>query len=122
MKRNHMRHSYQKPRLSIRQILAWADDFHERVGSWPLPRSGKIVGALGETWRAIDHALYTGYRGLEGGSSLARLLAKHRGKRNLRALPELTVPQILAWADDYYACTGRWPKVLSGRIAGSEGE
>jgi hypothetical protein len=23
---------------------------------------------------------------------------------------------VLAWADDYHACTGRWPKTSSGRV------
>jgi hypothetical protein len=121
-RKKRRRHHYRKPQFSIAQILAWADDFHQRVGSWPLPRSGRIVGSLGETWRVVDKALDKGYRGLPGGSSLARLLVAHRGKRNPAALPDLTVPRILAWADAYHARTGRWPQPLSGRIPGSGGE
>jgi len=30
-----------------------------------------------ETWQAIDHCLRSGGRGLNGGSSLARILAEH---------------------------------------------
>ena len=121
-RKKRRRHHYRKPEFSVSQILAWADDFHQRVGSWPLPRSGRIVGSLGETWRVVEHALYTGYRGLPGGSSLARLLAEHRGRRNLAALPDLAVPRILGWADAYHARTGCWPNVLSGRIPGTRGE
>lgn len=38
----------------------------------------------------INANLRTGRRGLRGGSSLARLLAQHRGYRNRAALPSLT--------------------------------
>ena len=37
--------------------------------------------------------------GLDGGSSLPRLLAEYRGVRNHRDLSDLTIEQILAWAD-----------------------
>ena len=64
---------------------------------------------------------FRGNRGLPGGSSLARLLAEHRGARNPKDLPPLTIEQILAWADAHRAATGRWPVGLSGPVAeGSE--
>jgi hypothetical protein len=56
------------------------------------------VEALGETWSRIDSALLAGNRGLPSGSSLALLLANHRGIRNPGSLPDLTEEQILAWA------------------------
>jgi len=111
-----------KPPLSIPQILQWADAHRRRTGEWPAVRSGPIVGAPGETWRAIDNVLYVGQRGLEGGSSLARLLAQRRGARNDKALPKLTIAQILRWVDEYHRRTGDWPGVRSGPIAGSGGE
>jgi hypothetical protein len=76
--------------LSIKQILAWADAHHRQHGQWPSARSGAIEG--GETWKGVDVALRRGSRGLPAGSTLARLLAKHRGVRNRSALPTLTVP------------------------------
>jgi hypothetical protein len=36
-------------------------------------------------------------------------LAKHRGVRNISALPRLTIPRIVAWADAHHQRTGRWP-------------
>ena len=62
------------------------------------------------TWNAISYALYNGRRGLPGGSSLARLLAEHRGVRNIHALQPLSIEQILAWADAHHAATGAWPR------------
>jgi hypothetical protein len=67
------------PRLSVRAIVAWADDFRRRTGAWPRHNSGIVPAAPDETWFAIDAALRSGCRGLSGGSSLARLLKKYRG-------------------------------------------
>jgi hypothetical protein len=104
-----VRNQQQLPRLSPQQILAWADDHHQRSGAWPTADSGPIADAPGEAWRGLDTALRVGLRGLPGGSSLARLLAKERGVRNLQGLPRLTALQILAWADAHHRRTGEWP-------------
>jgi hypothetical protein len=88
-----------KRKLTISQILTLADAYHRRTGQWPRSDSGPVDGRADETWRALDHALYDGLRGLPGGSSLARLLAKQRGTRNPADLPRLTIKQILGWAD-----------------------
>src|SRR5215472_17467411 len=66
------------PDFTISQILAWADAWYERTGKWPHDDSGRIPGALGVTWRAVDLALSRGHRGLPGGSSLAQLLWEKR--------------------------------------------
>src|SRR5207302_1204781 len=63
-----------------------------------------------------------GRRELPGGMSLAQLLQQERGVRNLKALPPLSVAQILAWADEHYARTGQWPKGDSGTVPGTQGE
>ncbi len=110
------------PCLTIASILAWADAHHERTGDWPTTRSGPILEAPGETWARVGTALDTGGRGLQGGSSLARLLARHRGVRNRKGLPRLTVPQILQWADSHHRRTGRWPNRSSGPVAEAPGE
>lgn len=64
------------PDLSIRKILRWADAHHQKTSKWPKLKSGVVLGALGETWFAIDAALRQGGRDLPGGSSLAKLLAE----------------------------------------------
>jgi hypothetical protein len=110
------------PRLTIKQVLDWADAHHKRTGAWPISESGPIPGAAGETWKAIDHALRLGMRRLPGGSSLSRLLAKRRGVRNIQDLPRLSLEQILAWADAHHDRTGTWPTSDSGPIAGTSGE
>src|ERR1700755_1191415 len=108
------RPAWRPPPLTIRQILEWADDFFERRGRWPTESSGRIPGAFGTTWHAVDSALRTGSRGLESGSSLPRLLAEHRGRRNHLALPPFDQEQILAWGDAYFARTGAWPDNKAG--------
>ncbi len=115
-------HPHQRTRLTVEQILAWADEFKCRTGAWPKYNSGKIAEASEETWNAIDHALFRGKRGLEAGSSVAKLLAATRGVRNLRELPPLNVEQILRWVDAFHERTGSWPKYGSGPIDGSHGE
>src|SRR5205823_3864337 len=99
------------PPLTVEQILVWADEHRARTGIWPTATSGSIVDAPGETWTAVEVALVQGRRGLAlaGGSSLALLLAEHRGVRNFWSRPDLTIEQILAWADAHHQRTGRWP-------------
>jgi hypothetical protein len=88
MPRKRRRPTYRKPLLTVSQILEWADDFKRRSGRWPHIDSGRIR-PLDETWQGINMALACGRRGLPGGSSLAKLLATYRGKRNLSDLPTL---------------------------------
>src|SRR5207245_5766917 len=92
-----------------------------RTGNWP-PGDCGAIGETGETWSGVDAALLLGLRGLPGGSSLPRLLHGHRGKRIRSQLPELSVEQILAWADAHHAAMGGWPKRTSGDVEGAEGE
>jgi gas vesicle protein len=110
------------PKLTIKQILQWADKHHQRTGEWPKVQSGKVVDGTGETWAGIDMALQQGSRGLPGGSSVARLLAEHRGVRNRMDLPKLTIKQILQWVDKYHRRTGEWPNVKSGKVTDAPGE
>jgi hypothetical protein len=115
----YRRHSHEL--LSEEEILAWADEHFARTGDWPAHSSGPVGAAPGETWSGLAQLLSAGGRGLSGGSSLARLLAEHRHRRNPAALPRLTVEQILAWADAHREQTGKWPSKDSGPMFG-EGE
>ncbi|MEQ1905716.1 MAG: DEAD/DEAH box helicase family protein [Pirellulaceae bacterium] len=113
------RHRLEPPNLTIEQILDWADAYYDATGEWPNQTSGKIEGTI-ETWLGIDNALRRGSRDLPPGSSLAKLLAEHRGKRNIRDLPELTIEQVLEWADAHHEATGKWPNRNSGQIKGTD--
>jgi hypothetical protein len=110
------------PRLKIPQILAWADECHERTGSWPKKSTGRIAASLGEDWAKVDNALRNGLRGFQGGSSLAQLLNERRGVRNQLRLPRLTERQILTWADAHHERSGKWPRRTSGLIEGTRDE
>jgi hypothetical protein len=103
-------------RLSVEEVLSWADSHRERTGRWPTAASGPVADAPGETWSGVHHALRSGYRGLPGGTSLPQLLAQRRGKRNKSNLPRLTAEQVLEWADGHYQRTGAWPTVHSGAV------
>jgi hypothetical protein len=65
-----------RPPLTIKQILAWADEHHRRTGRWPNPRS-RVHSLPGGRWDAVNAALIQGYRGLPGGTTLRQLLIKH---------------------------------------------
>ena len=110
------------PKLTVDQILAWADEHHAVTGEWPSIRSGVIAGTKGETWSKVGYALVRGNRGLPRLGSLAQLLASWRQVRNHAAPPRLTVEQILAWADAHHAARGRWPTNTSGPVLGAPGE
>jgi hypothetical protein len=71
------------PRLTIKQIRAWARAYRSATGRWPTPQSGPVAEAPapGETWAAIHSALGRGHRGLPGGLSLARVVRPARPRR-----------------------------------------
>jgi hypothetical protein len=108
--------------FAVERILAWADAHHMRTGEWPSLGSGSIPESPGDTWSKVENALIRGRRGLEGGSSLARLLADERGRRHHFRPQTLTIPQILSWAEAFHARNGRWPGQKSGAIPEAPGE
>jgi hypothetical protein len=101
-----------KPLLSVEHILAWADEYHARWGTWPNHASGAIEGTR-ETWKSVELPLYQGLRGLLGGSSLAKLLSEKRDVRNGRFLPRLSIEQVLVGGGSPPA--GGWPNRSSVR-------
>jgi hypothetical protein len=109
-------------RLTIKQILAWADAHHAKMGTWPKQRSGSVIGGEGDTWLAIDSGSRFGHRGLPGGSSLAKLLARHRNVPCLSTRPKLSVEHVLEWADSHHRRTGAWPNAKSGPVPEAPGE
>jgi len=108
--------------LTVATVVAWADEHYARMRRWPNACSGAVASAAGENWLALNSALVHGFRGLPGGDSLARLLARERGMRNFKDLPPLREDQILAWADAHHARTGEWPTVASGPVLDAPGE
>jgi hypothetical protein len=111
-----------RPPLEVAEILGWADAHYDRTGKWPTHLSGYISGTLDEKWCNVDTCLRQGLRELRPGSSIARLLAEHRGHRNLCALPPLVIEDILRWADAHHDRVGSWPHVESGPIVDAPGE
>jgi len=98
-----------RPKLTVSQILTWADEHKRRTGDWPKQTSGRVPGTQ-ETWSGIQAALHAGIRGLPGGSGIRLLLHEHRDVKHLLRQPDLSVAQILRWADAYKRTSGKWPK------------
>ena len=104
--------------LTIKQILAGADAHFAAHGEWPAVATVEPVAEANATWRDIDVALRRGLRGLPGGTSLARLLQKLRGKQVVKRpyYPPLSAQQIVDWQKSYRQATGHWPVESSGPI------
>jgi hypothetical protein len=107
-----------RPRLTLEQVLAWADDHRAATGAWPTLGSGKVLGCESEDWSLIDNLLRLGQRGLPGGLSVARMLQQYRGMSDRRVREPVTIEQVLRWADAHHAATGRWPACDSGLVSG----
>jgi hypothetical protein len=119
--RKRRANAWRPPPLTVDQILAWADDFQRRTGDWPHVNSGLVRKVDDLTWKRIDSALRQGCRGLTIRSSLGRLLFEHRGAGRLRDNSELTVEQVLAWADAHHKRHGVWPTAVNGAVDDSPG-
>lgn len=120
--RRGLRSRHGLPHYTKEDILAWADAYYRRNGSYPMRDSGKIPEAPGETWNAVQTALSKGRRGFPGGSSLAQLLACERGVWSHRSQPVLSVDVILEWADAYFNRHGFYPTIRSGPVEDAPGE
>lgn len=116
--RGHRSH-LDKSRLSVEQVLAWADAYHNTYGKWPTARSGAIPGT-DATWQVVNSSLQSGFRGFDGGSSLSQLLHERRGHTPQAMKPKLSIDQILDWADQYNEVNGKWPSFRSGKIQGTD--
>jgi hypothetical protein len=90
--RRGRRNRAQAPRLTEEELLCWADRHRARTGRWPTARSGPVGGAPGETWKALESALYAGGRGRPGGETLARFLRRHGRGRRGQARPPASGP------------------------------
>lgn len=121
-KRRGIRFRRNAPRFTERKILAWADDHRRRTGRWPTVDAGPVAAAPGESWANINSALQAGVRGLPGGDTLPRLLARRRGARNPQNLLPYSIEEILRWADAHHRRFKRWPGQKSGPVLGHPGE
>jgi hypothetical protein len=102
--------------LTEDRIVALAQEHRRTAGQWPDTTSGPVAGCPGETWAAVNGALRFGRRGLPGGDTLYRLLARRCGFRHPTEMPALDVEQILNWADQHRLRTGDWPQASDGVV------
>jgi hypothetical protein len=70
-------HPQHPARLSVSQVLAWADEHRRRTGRWPSAESGRVAPGSSETWSVVNACLQVGRRGLPGATTLRRFLAEH---------------------------------------------
>jgi hypothetical protein len=122
--KSKLRKTPKRPDLSVDRILGWADAHRERTGRWPNVNSGRIVETIDDTWRGVNQNLRNGGRGLprNTGDSLARLLMRRRGVRNVVHPPQLSERQIIAWVKEHRRRTGEWPLNRSGVVVAAPEE
>ena len=108
-----------KPELSDQLILKWVQDHRRITGQWPVTSSGRVKTAANESWIALDMALRNGVRGLKGGTTLLKLVTKHRHRIGDPDIAPISEAQIRRWAAAYRRRTGRNPTRKSGKVAGA---
>lgn len=93
--------------LTEEAITKWMKEFHERTGKWPSASNNSVTP--GGTWNQINFALYSGYRGLPGGSSLRMLRRKITGDNT--SFNEVVVSEqiIWGWMKEYFNKNHTWP-------------
>ena len=117
-----VRYQRDLPPLTEDGVVCWAQAHHRRTGQWPTDDSGPVADAPGEVWFNVNACLRVGFRGLPGGDTLARLLARRLGLRNRARAPRLTERQIRSWASDHKRRTGKRPSCRSGPVLAAPGE
>jgi hypothetical protein len=110
------------PDFTRDQLRGWIFEFFTKLNQYPTAESGEIPGADGDTWRTVNLALWKGYRGFPGGSSLAKFISEEFGVRNRGNLSRLTVDGIRQWVTEWFDRTGNYPKRNDGEIPGTNGE
>ena len=110
------------PDLSIDGVLAWMDDHYTLTGTWPTKESGVVAADPSEQWAAVDAALRNGLRSLPGGTSLIRMAIDFRGREDVKAVPPLSIEQVVRWMQAHTSSCRRYPTKRSGAIDGAPGE
>jgi hypothetical protein len=100
--------------LSVEQIRAWGEQYHQRFGRWPTQKSGPVQGANGETWKGLNDALRCGLRGLPSGLSLPIVFGTVK--------PNLTEAWIRERAEAHRVRHGALPTSLSGPVEDAPAE
>ncbi|MFH1971152.1 MAG: hypothetical protein ABIJ05_02080, partial [Patescibacteria group bacterium] len=75
-----------------------------------------FVSVKSDTWASIDSALLEGLRGLQGNSSLPKLLQERLGVKNHMNLPKYSKEQIFYWIKQYFAKYKKYPNRATGKI------
>jgi len=109
VERRGLRHPSHAPRLTVKQIVQWARQHHQRTGRWPNQNSGPVHGVPGETWYAVCAALKQKGRGLRVKTSIANLLRRYVGRMPHLRKKHLTLARIKRWGNAYRKRHGRWP-------------
>jgi hypothetical protein len=118
LKERGVRYSRRRSPFKIKEIITWGNAHYVRHGAWPTKRSGAIPDSGGLTWLIVSESLRQRKRIPEDCRKLEGLFARRRLNRAVRRPADLTIAQILNWADDHFAAKGRWPSARSRGLHG----
>jgi hypothetical protein len=109
LEKRSVQHHLAKPKLTEHLILRWADLHRKRTGQWPTHKSGPVKESPNDTWLGIRKALVNGNRGLQGDSSIEKLLWEKRNVKGQHAGNQLTTELIMDYAKQHYELTNDYP-------------
>jgi len=100
--------------LTEERIIRAAQNWMKSSGKWPAQGSGWCA-ELRCSWARVNAALREGQRGLQGGSSISKLLEERGLVVNLQSKSRhISIDQIVTAAQDWKRNTGKRPGQLSG--------
>ena len=105
--------------ISTETISEWMRSHASRHGKYPSCHTGTVEDAPEENWGSLQTALSAGYRGLPGGSTLAKLKQCLIQEGKLLSLGErapYSLETITAWINAYTIHHGTHPTASSGII------
>ena len=101
------------PELTITLIVDWLEKFNNIYEYYPAANEEKEVPDAPScvTWTKIHKALYHGFLGFPGGSSLAKIKEEYLGQINKSNLPSLTEEEIALAMYKFNDLYGYYPSV-----------
>lgn len=97
--------------LYVKNVVKYLTNFYNKYDYYPSAIENKEVtgGPTYLTWNKIHKALYHGYYGLPGGSSLAEVKEKYLGQINKNNLPPWTEEEVALAMYKFFCLYGYYP-------------
>jgi len=108
--------------LSSETIVEWIKLFHDKYGEYPKFNDSRRIPEMDLSWCAIDASLKRGQNGLPGGDSVANMIYRYFGKKNIKNLHNLYIDEIVDWMILFEKEYGKYPTQQDNRVIKEMGE